>query len=166
MLEKIKASYERLLKSEEFKPEGFLCGAFIICNLEDLNKTHWQIDFYKKESDTMTTYLMAEKIEKTNEAEVFKTENMKVEELKLDEIKKDYEDIEKKLKLLLEDKDEIPVKITIILQKQGVPIWNFIYITKKFNLVNIKIDGINGEVIEEKLVNLLSFEKGDRKKEN
>ncbi len=163
MLAKIKNSYERLIKSEIFKHEGFLCGAFLMCDIKDLDKTDWQIDFYNKNKDTITTYLIGKEIEATNESEVFKTEKMTVEELDLKEVKMDFSDIQKKLQYILETKDEIAVKITIILQHQNIPIWNVIYITKKFNLLNIKMNATNGELIEEKLVNLLSFEKGLKK---
>ena len=162
MLDKIKDSYEKIMSSKEFKAGGFLCGAFIICDIDQLETTNWQIDFYEKEKNLIQTYIVSEKIEKTNESEVFKTEDMTVEELDLKEIKRDFKDLTETIKEILDKNKEEPVKITIILQKQKVPIWNIIYITKKFNLLNIKINAISGELIEEKLVNLLSFEKGDR----
>lgn len=159
MLTKLKTAYKKLLESKEFKNEGILSGAFLMCDMENLDKTEWQLDFYNKESDRITTYNIGHKIELTDNSEVFKDENMKIEELDLEEIKVNFEDIKEKLKEILEKRHEDAIKITIILQKQTFPIWNIIYITKKFNLLNIKINAINSDVIEEKAIPLLSFEK-------
>ena len=50
-------------------------------------------------------------------------------------------------------------KIIIIAQQQDFPIWNVSYVSNKFNLINIKINAIYGEVIEETSGSLLSFKK-------
>ena len=162
MLTKIQDSYKKLIESKEFKHEGFFCGAFILCDLEDLDKSDWQIDFYNKNTDTITTYVVSTTIEVTDNSEVFKEENTRIEELKLNDIKVDLNDLKNKLQEILDTRQETPVKITIILQHIKIPMWNIIYITKKFNLLNIKIDARDGKVIEEKIVPLLSFEKGNK----
>ena len=160
MLTKLKENYKDLLESKEFEHKGYLCGAFLICEIQELEKTPWQIDFYNTNNDTITTYLIKDKIEVVNNSEVFKKDDMRVEELKLDEIKVDFNTIKKKKQYILESHDEQAEKISIILQKQNIPIWNIIYITKRFNLLNIKINASSGELIEEKIIPLLSFEKG------
>ncbi len=162
MLTKLKEDYKRLLESKEFKNKGFLCGAFLICDINELERTPWQIDFYNTNNDTITTYLIEKDIGIKENSEVFKKEDMKVEELKLDEIKIDFETLKKKIQYILEMHDEQAEKITIILQTQEFPTWNIIYITRKFNLLNIKINAVDGKIIEEKIVPLLSFEKGNK----
>src|SRR3989338_606310 len=127
MLTKLKESYERLIKSKEFEHKGFLCGAFLICDIEELDKTSWQLDFYNKEKDTITSYTMDKTIEVKEDAAVFKEEKTEVEELDIKQIKINFENIKKKLQHTLETKNETPVKITIIVQHQKVPIWNIIY---------------------------------------
>ena len=76
------------------------------------------------------------------------------------EIKTSFEDIKNKIENILNKYKETAARITVILQKQKIPMWNIIYITKKFNILNIKINAENGEVIEEKTVPLVSFERG------
>ncbi|MBS3152069.1 hypothetical protein J4230_01525 [Candidatus Woesearchaeota archaeon] len=160
MKNSIKESYEKLLASKEFKHKGFLCGAFLICDIEDINNTEWQIDFYNTESDTITTYLVSKKIEITDNSKILKKEDVKIEKLNINEIKTSFEDIKNKIENILNKYKETAAKITVILQKQKIPMWNIIYITKKFNILNIKINAENGEVIEEKTVPLVSFERG------
>ncbi len=160
MLAKLKNNYQKLIKSKEFKHKGFLCGAFIICDIENIDSTPWQLDFYDKKADTITSYTLGDKIEVTEDAKVFKEENTKIEELDFKNIKIDFDDLKKKLQEILSSRNETPVKITIILQVQKFPVWNIIYITKKFNLLNIKVNAKDGVVLEEKIVPLLSFEKG------
>ncbi|GEM_PF-2126971 len=165
MLTKLKESYERLVSSKEFKNKGFLASAFLSCPVEDLEKSDWQLDFYDEKTDTMTAYTVHDNITGEEDSEVFRDEEKKVEieELKLDEIKIDFEKLKEKLDMMLEGHRETPLKITIILQKQHVPLWNILYITKNFNLLNIKLSASDGEILEDKLINLISFEKGDYK---
>ena len=161
MLTKLKNAYKDLIHSQEFKNSGFLCGAFLMCNIEELEQTNWQLDFYNKESDTITSYFMENDIKVAENSEIFKEEGKEIEELKLEDVKTNFEDIKKQLDEILEKRNESVVKITIIVQKQIHPIWNILYITKKFNLLNIRINAIDGKLIDEKTVPLLSFEKGD-----
>ncbi len=160
MLSKLKTAYEKLIHSKEFKHEGFFCGAFIMCNSKELDNTDWQIDFYNNKRDTITTYLVGSKIEVTDDSKVFKNEKVDIEEIKLENIKVNFNDIKEELNKILKEKQEEPVKITIILQNQKIPIWNIIYITQKFNLLNVRIDAVTGILIDEKIVPLLSFENG------
>lgn len=162
MLSKLIENYKTLIKSDEFKNEGFFCGAFLICEIENLDKTDWQIDFYNPESDTMTTYLIGKEIEVTDNSEVFKDDKTrKIEEVKLKEVKTDMKDMKKELDKILKKYNETAEKITVILQNEKTPVWNIIYITKRFNIINIKINAVDGKVIEDKTMNILSFDKGE-----
>ena len=87
MLATVKESYEKLIKSKEFKNEGFLCGLFLVSDIKEIDNSAWQIDFYDKDSDTITSYAVAEKIEVTPKSEIFKEENAEIEELKIEEVK-------------------------------------------------------------------------------
>ena len=115
MLTKLKKDCKRLLESKEFKKEGFLSGMFLICEIKDIDNTPWQIDFYNKDTDTVTTYLLDKDIEVTDNSKVLKDEKTVIEELDLDEIKMDFKDIEKTLYECLKKHNENPVKITIII---------------------------------------------------
>ncbi|MBI2148805.1 hypothetical protein HYU23_03930 [Candidatus Woesearchaeota archaeon] len=159
MLKRLREDYKILKNSEEFKNYGFLCGAFLICNIEEIDKTPWQIDFYNKKNDTITTYLIDKKIEVTDDSKILKDEKTEIEELNLNDVKIDFEDIKEKLDNILKKYNETAVKITIILQTQKFPIWNVIFITKKINIINVKINAINGSVVEDNMVPLITVEK-------
>ena len=158
-MQSIKESYDRLLNSKEFKNEGFLCSVFLMTNAVDLEKSNWQIDFYEEKSQKIISYTMDKTIKVEPKAEVFKEENKEIEKLDLTEIKVDLHESITKSKMLLNKYKEEPTTIIIVLQKQGQTIWNISYVTKKFNLLNVKIDAITGVILEEKLASLLSFKK-------
>jgi len=156
----IKESYDKLLKSKEFKNEGFLCGFFLVSDINDIENSSWQIDFYEEITDTITSYTINnDKIEVSPKSEVFKEEKTKIEELKLEDVKTNFKDILKKAKKLLKKAKEEAAKTIIILQKQDTPVWNISFITKKFNILNIKINATNGKVIENKIVSIIKFKK-------
>ncbi len=158
MLKELIRDFKRIKDSEKINSDEFLCGVFLICEVKDLKNTPWQFDFYNKEKDSMRSYKIEEQIEETDNSEVFKNENIEIEELNLEEIKIDFEELEPKLTEILNNYKEIAVKISIIIQKQNhIPIWNIIYITKNFNLINIKINAIDGKILEDKVVPLISF---------
>jgi len=158
-MQDLKKEYKRLVNSKEFKHKGFLSGAFIMSDIKSLDKSKWQIDFYNKKENKITTYLMDEKIEVTDNSEVFKEENAEIKELDIEEIKENLEEALKLGKEFLEKEKETPIKVVIILQKEDSAVWNLSYITEKFNLINIKIDAVDGKLLKETTAPLLSFKK-------
>lgn len=152
----IQQSYQRLIKSKEFKGEGVLCSMFFTSDIKEIEESNWQIDFYNKESNTITSYLMGINIEVVPNSEIFKEENTDIEDFKIEDVKISFKE---SLKVAKEHLKEEATKIIVILQKQKDIMWNISFVTKNFNLLNIKIDAINGKVIEEKLVSLISFKK-------
>ena len=159
MLTSVKESYDRLLKSKEFSKEGYLCSLFLVSDIKDLKNSNWQIDFYNKDSDTITSYIMSENIESSPKSEVFKEENSEIEELNIKDVKITFKNAVKKAEEILKKYNEEAVKIIVVLQKQKESIWNISYLTSKFNLINIKINTKDGKLIDEKIISILSFEK-------
>ena len=154
-------TYKKLINSKEFQNKGFLSGFFISSTPENFHNEDWQIHFYEKDSDKMVTYVVGEKIIFLGESDIFKEKNEEVEELNLDKIKIDLDSVIKKCEFLLKNHNEIATKIIIILQNHKVPIWNITYVTERFNMVNIKINAENGELIDDNVISLLSFGKVD-----
>ena len=153
-------SYEKLINSEEFKHNGFLCSFFFMSDMEKPEDKVWQIDFYNKEADKITSYIMDKEIKVNENSEAFKKPETKIEELNINEVKTSFDEAYKKSKNILESKAEEPEKIIALLQKQKVPVWNISFITKKFNILNVRINAANGNIMEEKLISLLSFKEG------
>src|SRR3989344_5732788 len=117
-MQDIKEQYNRLLNSKEFTGKGFFSGAFIMADKEeDLENTEWQLDFYEKEKDRITSYKMKEEIEVIENSEIFKQENSQIEELNLNEVKVKLSDALKTAKEILEKDKEHWIKIIVILQK-------------------------------------------------
>ena len=53
--------------------------------------------------------------------------------------------------------DEKITKEIIILQQKEVPYWNITYITSGLNVFNIKLNAIDGNIIEQKFENIMNF---------
>ena len=158
-MQDIKKEYERLLKSEEFKNEGFLSGVFLMSDFQNLNDAFWQLDFYNEKTNLMISYLMEDKILLTENSEVFKEEKTKVKKINLNELKINFIEILNISNKIIEKKKENPVKIVIILQENESLIWNISYMTSKLNLVNIKISAEDGKILNESTQQLMSFSK-------
>ncbi len=155
----VKESYEKLLKSKEFKHEKFLCSILLISDINNIEKAAWQIDFYNEDSDTVNTYTIGDEVEASPESKIFKDGKTKIERLQLDEVKTDFNEIYDHALDILKKHKENAVKVIIILQKQKHVLWNILFITKGFNILNIKIDAEDGKVIEEKITSFVKFEK-------
>ncbi|MEK6917031.1 MAG: hypothetical protein AABW92_04770 [Nanoarchaeota archaeon] len=155
---------KNLHKSKEFKDwkkthkNSFLTYAFIMISEEV--KKEWQIGYYNKGKDTISTFTVSEKIHKNPDSEILKGEGIK--ELDPEKVKISYEkalEIAKKL----QQKEYPPhtaEKKMIILQKLAIgQVWNITYITKTFKTLNIKIDSLTGEILKHDLLELFSFNK-------
>ncbi len=127
--------------------------------IEKLEDAVWQIDFYDKDSDKITSYLMESKIKVNENSEAFKKPETKIEILDIKEIKTSLNEAYKKAQKISELKMEKPTKIIVTLQQQKKPVWNISFITERFNILNIRINAGTGRVMEEKLVSMLSFKK-------
>lgn len=156
-MEDIKKEYKRLANSKQFKNKGYFCGAFIMSDAENLSNSQWQIDFYNEENSKITTYLMQEEIEVTDNADIFKEEKTEMKEITIENINIDADKAISIAKYHLEKNNEEAVKVIIILQQEDIPIWNISYMTKKFNLLNMKISAEDGKLIQETTTPLLSF---------
>ncbi|MBI5391926.1 hypothetical protein HZB00_02900 [Candidatus Woesearchaeota archaeon] len=158
MLSSILEAYKRITASKEFIKEGFLCGVFIMAPAKDIENTVWQLDFYNKEKDVITSYKDTNPVAiEHRDDQVFKEEKTSVNELKLEEVKVSPEEALKAAKKILKDKHETADQVIIILQQQEIPMWNISFLTSTFNLLNIKINARKLNVVEEKIASLLSF---------
>lgn len=157
MLNKLKESYDKLLKSDKFENKGFLCGAFIMCQLEQLKDKNWQIDFYDKEKDEMIAYIMNGDIN-VEKSQAF-TKDYDIKELKIDDVKISLDDALKKGEERLKKHNDGATKIIVILQDIKKLMWNITYMTTNFNILNVKVDAKNGDVIGENFGSMLQFKK-------
>lgn len=130
--------------------------------IEEGHENPWQLGFYDKKKDRLTSFIVtAKQISINSEEEVFKAEHMEVLPIETEKIKTKVTEILNKAADLQkkEHKTEKPVKIIIILQKLGDIglIWNITYVTQTMKILNIKLKAENGEIIEHKLHSLFEF---------
>jgi len=140
----IKEQYQRLIK--ELNPKPFLINVSIIDN-------QLQFDYYNHE--IITSYIMKDKIEIIKD-KIYKKPTTEIKELNLGKIKitlnQALEITNKELN------DQVQRKI-IILQNLDEPTWNISYITTSFKILNIKINAINGKIINKTYESILALKK-------
>ena len=160
----IKELLTKLNSSDEFKKykeknkDSYLCACFLIYDNQD--EMIWQLDYYNKKKHEVTSFLMSDKIEVKTSKQIFQKEKKRIEKLDINSIKIGFEkalgiieDIKKK-----KYSNENPTKTIVILQNSK-PVWNITYLTASFNILNVKISAITGEIISEKLDSVISFKK-------
>lgn len=150
-----KNDIEKIKNSEAFKnldKKLYLCSCFSIDN-------EWQYDFYDKKSKKITSFKIGKEIEILEESKAFQKEEVDVEELSLDMVKMELNDALDKVEEIMSKKsagEEVNKKI-IILQCLKVPLWNISFLTSCFNILNVKINAENKEIISEKFESLMNF---------
>lgn len=152
-----KVALEKLLDSKEFQDwnkDEYLTHGFKVDN-------GWELGFYNKDTDKITTFTVTDSIYKGEEQEVFK-ESGTVRELNPEMISMTLAEIENISKGILEIKYNTPIvlkKIIIIQNIEGNHVYNVTFVTNAFKTINIKIDADTGKVISDKEVNLMQFQK-------
>jgi len=163
LVDSLKKDIDNLRKSKEFNEyskkhaNSYLCAAFMI--IESSKKTKWQIDYYCPGNDMITTFSLDPQIE-MKESKILHRSDDSMNELNIENI-----DIglEESLKLTSELKNknypqEKTSKIIIILQNiNKKETWNITYLTSSFNVFNVNIDAQSGDVLKEKMENILNF---------
>ncbi|MBL7054208.1 hypothetical protein ISS05_00455 [Candidatus Woesearchaeota archaeon] len=162
----IKETLSRLEASPEFKgwreknKDDYFSYAF--CKLDVGNE--WQVGYYNKKNDQITTFVVNEKIEIMPLEEIFKKPDMKVNKVDLDKVKLTFAEIVDKASEFQKEKysKEVIDKVIAILQnlEELGNVWNMTFITKAFKTLNVKIDAENGKVLEHKLSSIFDFRKG------
>lgn len=164
-MELFKDAHKRLLKSKEFKDwkkkhkDCYLSSGFVIVEKE---QGPWKAAYYDKKKNKVTSFVMADKIEIEKEEEIFQKEKKEVNEVDMEKVKFELpqaivmaDNLQKK-----KYKGDDPVKIIAILQNLDTgQVWNLIYITQKFNTLNIKVDSSEGKIVEDKIASIMDFRK-------
>ena len=162
----LKQALKKLKESEEFKnwskkvPDSYFSYAFKI--VEDDKKESWQLGYYHKTTDKITTFIVNKySIEIQKEEEIFKKPEMDVRPIDIKKVKVPFEKILKKSEEFQKNKypKEVVSKTIVILQnlKEYGTIWNITYVTHSFKTLNIKISPENGKIITHNLESLMSL---------
>ena len=164
----LKSILNKLKKSKDFRmweknnANTFFSYAFKI--LKEENFDGWQIGFYNKDNDKITTFSVnKDKIQINQEDDVFKKPDISVNKINMEKLKLPFEKIFQKAEAFKGKNypKETEEKIIVILQNLDSfgNIWNITYITKSFNTLNIKVNAENGEILQHKLSSIFAFRK-------
>jgi uncharacterized membrane protein YkoI len=126
-------------------PNAYLVHFFFMTGLD------LQIGYYEKESDTITTFTIADKVVQNPSSDVFKEEQT-VSVLDFAQTKVSFEEAMEIAVALQKEKygADIPTKDIVVLQTIGErALYNVTFITQSFHLLNIRIDASSGEVVSD-----------------
>ena len=158
-LEKLEAN--RDFKKWQHKSKGtYFSYAFKIP--QEMKEDEWQFGFYNPKNDKITTFAIAGGIVNVrHEEDVFKREETKINKVDVDKIKLPFDTIMQKANEFQQSNFPKDRSIKTIAILQNLPelgnIWNLTYVTEAFNTLNIKIDALNGQVLEHNLTSIFSF---------
>lgn len=155
MLDIIKEKVNLVEKSGEYKKwllsnkDSYLCSVFCL----DDKENNWQIDYYNSKTKLITNFFLQNDVIVINTDKVFSKSPKKVNELHLDKVKIDLDEVMDIINKLVKNKynGEEPHKTIVILQHLSELLWNITIIMSSFNILNVKVNAIDGEIIEENI---------------
>ena len=154
-MERLKKFLSNIKKSHEFKEwhkenkDSYLSDCFALLNDRyDINKIDWQGDYFSEKDN---------KVSIKKDQKILKDKRDIVKELDVSKVKTNADDVIKKIKEKYPD--QIPNKIIVILQNIDITVWNITFVTRSFNVLNVKIDAENGDVIDESLKPVFEIKK-------
>lgn len=152
-------AYEKLISSTNFgewrarNEHSYLVHFFAELD-RYLRPSNWEIGYYNKESDLITTFTVNEVITLEPEAEVFKEKDT-IEELRIGDVKQSSDAALRAARTFqLKQYPQHPITKGIIILQHidtlGV-VWNITLITQSFAALNIKVDAGTGAVVNHNL---------------
>ncbi len=153
---------EKLQKSaifKEWKEKNKACFlAHVFVMLDEANKDVWQMAYYCKAEDRLTTFLIEkEDIKLIPGQEIFKSKD-EIKELQVDDVKVSVnEAFETAEKCKKENyPKEINFKSFFIIQNSNLgQIYNITYLTGSFKAINIKISAKDGKILNNSIYSLV-----------
>ena len=164
----LKPALAKLEQTQDFKQwrkknkKDYLSYGFKI--FQEMGSDDWQLGFYNKKRDKITTFVLAgDNIKIRPEEEIFKKESMKVNEIELKKVRMTFDDAlsaadKFQQKNFPKDKSIKTIAILQNAEKFG-NMWNITYITEAFNTLNMKIDASSGKILEHSISSVFSFKK-------
>jgi len=162
-----------LEETETFKewktgnPGAKLVHLFLM--LDPGQDVQYDIGFFDFDKKLMTSFIVDEKlshIELASTKEVFSKDVSTIKPLDITKVKIHFKEAVEATRALQQEKykQHQPLKEVVILQNlEAGQVWNITYITKTFQTLNMKVDAVTGDIVEEKLHQIFSFDKGENK---
>ena len=164
----LKQAFEKVSKNKEYKDSikenKSIFFSYALITIESNKTTPWQLGFYNKSTDKITTFVIGkDEIAVQKEEEVFKKPGMEVKPIEIEKAKSKFSEIIKKADKFRNEKysKETVSKTIAILQNLGEygMVWNITFVTDSFKTLNMKINPENGEVLHHALESLMNFVK-------
>jgi len=129
---------------------------------QEMKEDEWQFGFYNSKSDKITTFVIeGDNVHIRPEEDVFKREETKINEVELEKVKLSFDGAIQKANEFQQKNFPKDRSIKTISILQNLPelgnIWNITYVTEAFNTLNLKIDALNGKILEHNLTSIFSF---------
>lgn len=167
IFERLKEDFKKLQGTKEFKsfkkenPKAYFSSAFLMIESLDVKDIKWQIDYYDSELQKASTFIVnGDVVESKIGEEILQKKKEDIDELKLEDVKIGFDKAVEVIHKFRKKKypEEKAQKIIIVLQNLGKSlVWNITYITVNLNLINFKINAVNGKVIESRMEPLIRF---------
>ena len=161
----LRESYDKLLENEVFKgwkskegKDSYLCSCFVMKgeNMVHSDLEEWQFGFFS--DGKIVGFVVGDGVKMQEADTAFKKENDEVLKLDLDNVKfrldKALVKGEKEVK-----QGRVTKKIIILQNWTGDVVWNLSFITDVFEVVNVKIDAVDGKILSKQKNSLLQFRK-------
>ena len=126
-------------------------GSYLACLILTLqSEKGWEVSFYSKSKNRMTTFSVDPVAVIDKDAEVFKKDETEVEELELERVFFTFDQVKDLVDRTIEEmvKNDRVVREILVLQKIKYNMWNIICITEKMTIVNIRIDAVTGKILK------------------
>ena len=151
--------YKQLTNDKKFKSwkekhkDAYLCSVF---TLKDEEKSSgWQFDYYLSKKNRMTTFIVGNDIKLNDNQKIF-SKSDKIDEIDLKDVKFSFDDVVKLFTPKYKDKNFVK-EIIIIQSLDKKLLWNVSLVTSDFYLINLKVDAVNGKILEETSSSLIQF---------
>jgi len=164
-MELFRNALTKLEKSKTFKdwkkknPKCYLSSGFVIIEKE---QSPWKAGYYDEKTNKITSFAIGKKIVIEPSDKLFQKKKVKIDKI---DMKKLIVELPSAVVVAnnlqqTEYKEEMPMKIIAVLQNSDAnQIWNLIFITQKFNTLNIRINTENGDIVDHKIASIMDFKK-------
>ncbi len=163
----LKQKLKQLEESKAYKdfkkknPDYYLVHCFTMHDSKDNNKGFsWEFGYYSKKKDKIIVFETVPKIKMRPEEEAFKKQGnviaLDMKKVKIGIVKaleKCHEHVSE------EYKGQTVTKHIIILQNTGLDVYNITLVTMSFNIINVRIDSGNGEIISSNMQSIMNLRK-------
>lgn len=154
---------QKLQESSEFKewkqkhPDAFLAHAFVM--MDETNKNVWQLGYYNKEKNTMTTFVVNDEIKVIPDQEILQSDT-EIKPLNASNVKLTVKEALNKAEEV--KKEHYPKELTaktffIIQHMNNEDVFNITFFTMAFKTINIKLSVLDGKVITHSIQVLAKF---------